>query len=355
MPDSRGDPEGRRLAKERAERLSEASRLARLLAAMLRRAGEEGEVCAQLIESIQVSERQALQRAHGWLDSRRAFKLKSGQPLSEGRSENVLYIDESGVAAPEPRLAESWFAIGAAAISPEDISAYEELANSIKRDFFGTTDITLHEPHMRRRRDHFFFDDDPARQRAFDDAIRQLIADVPAVFFGVGVRKTQFQQFIDAGQDPYLPADAYSLAITMLLERYIDYLANLPNRAVGRVTFESIGPREDALRQAAVVDLLLGGTQWISESAFRGMLHTGVLYAPKRGTDVTELADIVAREVYEWVSSGCTREPKYWEVVSGKFYRRGDGQMGKFGLKVFPDSDIRPLIQAHRRFAAPKR
>ena len=309
----------------------------------------------RVIEQIRVRERQELQRAHGWLDSRRAFKLKSGQPLSEGRSENVLYVDESGVAAPEPLLAESWFAIGAVAMFPEDVSTYEELANSIKRTFFGTTDITFHEPHMRRRRDHFFFDDDQRRQREFDEAIRQLIVDAPATFFGVGVRKTQFQQFIDAGQDPYLPADAYSLAITMLLERYVDYLAHLPGRAVGRVTFESIGPREDALRQAAVVDLLLHGTQWLSESAFQGMLHTGVLYAPKRGTEATELADIVAREVFEWVSSGCTREPKYWDVVSSKFYSRGDRQMGKFGLKVFPDSDIRSLIEAHRWRAPPKR
>ena len=322
---------------------------------MLRRAGEKDDVCAQLVEHIQARESQGLHRAHGRLDPRRAFKLRSGQPLSEGRFENVLFVDESGVAAPEPQLQDSWFAIGAVAVDRADISAYEDQANAVKVKFFGTADFTLHEPHMRQRRDQFFFDGDSARQRDFDEAIHQLIVDTPAVFFGVGVRKSQFGQFMDKGQDPYLPTDAYALAITMLLERYVDFLAHQPTRAVGRITFESIGPREDALRQAAVVDLLLYGTQWLSARAFSGMLHTGVHYAPKRGTDVTELADIVAREVYEWVRSGCEAESKYWGAVSSKFYRRGDGQMGKFGLKVFPDSDIRPLIQAHRQRAALKR
>ena len=31
-----------------------------------------------------------------------------------------------------------------------------------------------------------------------------------------------------------------------------------------------------------------------------------------------------------------------------KIYRRGDGRMGKFGAKVFPDSDIRDRVEAHR-------
>ncbi|MCY3958511.1 MAG: hypothetical protein OXG65_09470 [Chloroflexi bacterium] len=36
-----------------------------------------------------------------------------------------------------------------------------------------------------------------------------------------------------------------------------------------------------------------------------------------------ELADIVAREGYEWTRSGCTVEPKFWDVVSPRFYARG--------------------------------
>ena len=259
------------------------------------------------------------------------------------------------MAAPEPSKTASWFAIGAVAMPPEVADSYGSQANAIKQAFFGTADIAFHEPDMRSRRGFFDFKGDEAKRREFDAAIGQLISDTPAVFFGVGIRKTDFQRdFADAGLDPYLPTDAYSLAITMLLERYVDHLAHLPKRAVGRVRFESIGPREDAQRQAAVVELLLHGTQWISDSAFRGMLHTGVHYAPKRGTDPTELADIVSREIYEWLRGGCAWGPKYWELVSEKFYCRDDRQMGKFGLKVFPDSDIRDLVQKHRMRSGPK-
>ena len=66
-----------------------------------------------------------------------------------------------------------------------------------------------------------------------------------------------------------------------------------------------------------------------------------------------KLADIVAREVYEWTRSGCTVEPKFWDVVSPRFYARGDFSMGRFGLKIFPDRDIRSLVEAHRERFGP--
>jgi hypothetical protein len=61
-----------------------------------------------------------------------------------------------------------------------------------------------------------------------------------------------------------------------------------------------------------------------------------------------ELADMLARDLYEWVDSDCTAVPKWWRLFNRKVYCREDGRMGKFGIKVFPDSDIRERIEEHR-------
>ena len=59
-------------------------------------------------------------------------------------------------------------------------------------------------------------------------------------------------------------------------------------------------------------------------------------FQPKRGSDPTELADLLARDLYEWVRSGCQEPPKWWDRFRNKIYCRGDGALGKFGVKVFP-------------------
>ncbi len=187
------------------------------------------------------------------------------------------------------------------------------------------------------------------RQADFDQAVTELIQSANFLVFGIGIRKAGFEQeFVATGIDPYLPTDAYSVAITMLMERYLDYLSTSKVKRIGRVTFESQGPLEDAHHQIEFARLLLNGSQWVPDSAFRAWLETGCRFTPKQGSDPMELADMVSREVYEWIRGECLIDPIRWDLLSKKIYCRGDGQMGKFGVKVFPDSDIRSQIEAHR-------
>ena len=188
------------------------------------------------------------------------------------------------------------------------------------------------------------------KQREFDYAIDQLIDDTDFTVFGVGIRKNYFQQqFVDTGSDPYLPTDVYAVAIVLLMERYVDYMATAKSELIGRITLESQGPREDAYHQMEYARLLISGSQWVTPAAFRSWPETGLRFVPKRGSEPTELADVVSRDLYEWIRSGCTGNPTRWKYLSRKVYCRGDGQKGKFGVKVFPDHDIRNLIEAHRR------
>ena len=353
MTRRQGDPEGRRVFRRRAQLLAEAGRIATTLIRVLRgvRSPAASEA-ADLAARIAREERAALQRAGGRIEGRRRYKRGSGtgNPVRDQRPVNDLFVDESGVAHVSTSPGQGgWFALGGVAMTPEAVDDYIAAADALKMEFFGRTDITLHEPHMRRAAGHFSFGGRVARQRAFAVAVDELVVACSFTAFAVGIRKRPFSDEVSgAGTDLYLPPGVYSSSIHLLLERYVDFLASEPFEPIGRVTWEAQGPREDAEHQRDFVDALLGGTRRISESGFRRFLRPGVAFVPKSGSHPIELSDMLARDVFEWIRDDCGSEPPRWAIFGEKFYQRGDLMRGKFGLKVFPDADLRDQIEAHR-------
>lgn len=351
---STGDSEGRRLAQRRAGLLSEAGRVARVLEILLDRADYPSDPLSRLISNIGKQEATELQRGFGRIEPRTRFRVFGGHPLLAKLSTVLFFVDESGVSHIQPGSDTPYFALGAIAMTPNEAERYCKKSDQIKEEFFGRTGFQFHEPYMRRRTQSsnidYSFNGNSDKQHRFDVVIRQLIETTQFHAFGVVVRKEAFKdEFLETQIDPYLPTDCYSLAITLLFERCADALGVSFPRSIGRVQFESQGPREDAYHQLEFARLLLEGSQWVSEKAFRSLFETGLKFMPKQGSDPGELADFFARELFEWVSSDCRTPPKWWDVFNRKVYCREDGGQGKFGVKVFPDSDIRERIEAHRR------
>ena len=348
-----GDPDGRRIARRRAERLSEAARVAASLRVLVDRAGAGDEVDIGALERRLIRLEEAeLHRAYGRIEGRSRFRRRvgSGNPIREDRALNLLYLDESGTSHPAVKPgSQEFFALAAIAMSSDAERAYIEAADQLKRDFFGHAELTFHEPHIRQGDGRFSLGGLRERQNEFRARLGALVSAQAFTVFAVAIRKRAYEQeFIEQNLDPYLPHDAYALALHLLLERYLDFLAHHPDHPRGRLTLEAQGPKEDAEHQRAYVETLLEGTQWVSGSDFQKYLETGLRYEPKSGSRPTELADLVARDVFEWVRSGCTTIPTTWWSWGSKIYGRGDLRTGKYGLKVFPDSDIRGLIEAQR-------
>jgi hypothetical protein len=340
-----GDPDGRRVARRGSQLLAEAGRLARALELLLERAGEDRASAAALTKLISEAESSQLQRAVGHVESRRRFKggpVRSVAPPDRA----LLFIDESGRSTPS---ATDIFALGAVAITGAEAERYRIRANDLKDAFYGHHGLTFHEPHMRRHDGDYYFEGDTAKSAAFDDAVEKVVADTEFTVFGAVIRKSDFAKFIGADIDPYLLPDLYITALQMLLERYIDFRASSSvERTRSKIYIEAQGPREDAEHQRAFADALLHGTQWVPESAFQQWLETGVRFPTKIGSDPTELADMVSRDLYDWVERGCVGPIGRWSLVNDRIYCRGDRAHGKFGVKVFPDADIRDRIEAHR-------
>ena len=213
-------------------------------------------------------------------------------------------------------------------MTAESESNYIANANRIKEKFLGTTDTVFHEPQMRNRSGQFKFKDDSKVQGKFDEAIKALIKATEFVAFSAVIRKDEFKGGFFGS---YLPADNYALAITLLLEQFVEFLCQSEAPSMGRVIFESQLAHKDALHQAAHTYLLLNGTQSISDKTFRDCLEIGCHFHTKSGSSGTELADLVARECFEWVRSDCKEEPKFWNELKTKWFNQSEP-----GPRIFP-------------------
>jgi hypothetical protein len=341
-----GDTPGRRVARRTSQLLAEAGHVSRTLELLLERAGHPIEGARRLTAEIRDAEQTQALKAEGHVESRRRFK---GGPVRIPAAPDrwLLFVDESGKSFPS---ATDFFALGAVAMTGAEAERYRTRADELKERFWSHHGLTFHEPYMRHHDGDYYFEGDEARCAEFDEALEKLVRDTEFTVFGVGIRKRAFSEFLSKGSDPYLPFDVYAVAIQMLLERFVDFRAmNVGERTRTKVLLEAQGPREDAEHQRVYADVLLHGTQWVPESAFQQWLETGVRFPTKHGSDPMELADMVSRDIYEWLEAGCTGSPGRWGLMSDRTYSRGDRMQGKFGIKVFPDSDIREAIDTHRR------
>lgn len=313
------------------------------LAVLLERAGLDPAAALSLREDIANYERTLIQLSTGRIEPRKKHPRRDSKPTTEGRPRTVLHVDESG----KPQASgPDHFVLCGIALGEEAETAYANEARAIKEEFFKDPNLVFHEPMMRQRADRFNLNNDADRQQAFDDAVRTLLQRIPFTLFGTIVNKAAYREaFLSENVDAYLPEATYTLAMHMLLERFVDYLAHEPVNRLGRVIFESIGDREDAEHQRDYAELHLTGTRYVPESSFRLWLESGCLFSPKRPNVPLEIADLASRDLFEWARR--QGDPKFWEVLEPKIYAREDGLRGKFGLKVFPDLD-RESTETHR-------
>ena len=239
MPDTSnlpvGDPDGRRLARQRASKVAHAARILELARFILRDSGFERSALDDLITELTGIEAAELQRAHGKVGSRKRFKHGSSHPLLDSRSTIFLFIDESGKDDVGSQSMENVFALGAISIDDEDSREYVTRADDLKQKYFGRTTVNFHEPHIRNRDREYYFQGDVPTQDAFQSEHSELMQSVNFQIFGAAIRKQEFVSgFVDQRPDPYLPVDIYWLAIAMLLERFTDFvLPGSSQRTVG--------------------------------------------------------------------------------------------------------------------------
>lgn len=267
-----GDPDGIRILDRKKAALAEASRLVALAKLRLKSAEIASADFDSLLNELAAVEKLETGKGSSTVPGRKNYRRKAGK---RRKSSSVLgptlFVDEAGrsegIAA--ARSDES-FALGAVSMTSEAVDDYIQAADDIKLAFFGDNTVTLHEPDMSRRTQPFHFSGDLSKALEFDQAIRALVAESDFTAFAVGVRKGALSaEFSGQRPDPYLPASVYDLAIHLLVERYVDYLAYHPDRPRAAIVMESQEAKPDALHQLTVSETVAYGTQWVDPRAFQ--------------------------------------------------------------------------------------
>ena len=352
--ESASDP----LVQRRTTALREASRLVSLAEFQLRAAEITGIDFHSLRGSLAVAEQSITGSDPGQVQGRRRYRAKRGRARRQSpATELCLFIDESGSWLPPTETdGDDWFALGAVAMTRRAINRYMTTADEIKMAFFGDPCITFHEPQMRRGELKFDFVGDTSKTQQFAAAVDLLVSEAEFTAFGVGIRKRELMARAGDGLlDLHLPADPYALALHLLLERFIDFLAYHPDRPRASIVMESQQARQNAMHQVTVAQTIVQGTEYVAPQGFQRFLIPGVEFVGKQGTHPTELADMLARDVFEWIRSDCRHDPPRWALFQDKFYKRENLRRGKFGLKVFPDSDIAAEVEDNRNRARDSR
>lgn len=320
----------------------------------MRRADLDDSVLDSASKAMVVSMNELETKVFGRIEPRKGSK-PSPHPKTENRRRVTIYLDESGTSGDPVTV--PVFTLAGVAVDPETAGDYIRRADDVKERHFGKSNFTFHEPNMRRsERDNkqgvdYSFNNNPALRMAFISDFRKLISETPFDLFGVAIRRKQYTEMFGDRPNPYLPAGEYETAIMMLMERYARYIGDMEKRSLAKICFESIGAREDAQRQFLFADLLVHGTEFVSQKHFRSWLDCGCEFETKSGSSIAEIADLAARDLFERTRSDFLMNPPFWDILLPRFWSAGDLLRGQSGFKVFPDYDIRELVMAERERA----
>ena len=267
-----------------------------------------------------------------------------------------LFVDESGPADDvrnwESEKKNDFFTLGGIAISDDAREQYQERANQLKEKFFkGGPNVILHAFELRKAMEG------PEEQGGkfalntgkswseLEQALEELVEQTEFTAFGIIIQKwVFFQEFTDPGKDPFLPRETYDLALHLLLERFVSFLASAPDAPIGSIALEYQGPEQNARHQLSIAETIAYGTRWVSPEPLQRDIRPGVEFLRKQPSHPLELSDVLANFLYRLARDEFGQLPrlrrgsstKLWGAFCRKFYQEGDLRQGKFGLKVFP-------------------
>ncbi len=273
------DPQGKRMARARAARAEEALQL--LTLAQSRVEFLEHDQLRTALDNLRRDLRRCFEadesRGGGHLDPRRKYKGRSQHlALEHRRGVITLHLDESG--KPERDLEQPHFVLAGVAMDNETADGYIEAANALKQKYGLAPSLCLHAPQIEKGVDDFAFGDNLVTQSEFRRELDCIVESTDFRLLGTVIRKDKLAELLLEGTEyPNLPAGLYEIALTFVAERFVDMLhADQTLKPCGRLVFESIGNLEDALHQRAFADLLIHGSEFVSDGCFRGWLRQAV-------------------------------------------------------------------------------
>lgn len=190
---------------------------------------------------------------------------------------------------------------------------------------FGHDIVVLHEHEIRKQKPPFVFLKSQDKRNAFMDGLNRLIEDAEFTIIAAAIQKEQLARRYA------VPANPYEMALTFCMERAYAFLRDLHQHArTTHIVVERRGRREDDELELAFRRIRDGANRWGAMPGFE------IVFADKRTNSAgLQLADLTARPIGRHVLDPA-QPNRAWNLIETKLRRNSAGEVGGWGLKVFP-------------------
>ena len=199
----------------------------------------------------------------------------------------------------------------------------------LKKYFFGTTQIVLHDRDIKKHQKGFEPLSDKKTEQAFWNHISSIVdkTDFKIVSSVIDKRK-------HTNRYGFIAEDPYPLALTFVLERTVIETEN--KNAITQVFIEGRGKKENAIICDRYSRLLNAGTPYVSKQRFNERLTPSMEIRRKHDYEIgIELADLCAYPIAKHILDS-NSDGAFYEHISKKIRANNRGAVKGYGIKVFP-------------------
>ena len=191
--------------------------------------------------------------------------------------------------------------------------------------YFGHDIVVLHEHEIRKQKPPFSFLQNRERRSTFMDRLTRLIEKSEFSIVAAVIDKLRLTEAYGR------PTNPYELALCFCMERASAFLRDRgQERKTTHIVVERRGRREDDELELAFRRTRDGVNQWGKMPGFE------IVFANKTTNSAgLQIVDLTARPIGRHVLNA-SQPNRAWEIIEPKLRRSPRGQVGGWGLKVFP-------------------
>ena len=241
-----------------------------------------------------------------------------------------MYIDESGSDSINDE--EIWYVLAGVIVSEVDWKEINSKVDKLKRELFPSGNIEKIELHAHaiRKKKGILSQFDYERVKEILRKLYELIQSLPVTIIAVAINK---QELIlnNSNREPL--TDAW----TFLIERFDKFVEKTFTRD-GRVNLGLL-VKDERMNSADnyVRDLLKSfGLHGTGFQSIRNVIEDPV-FSPSHLNNIIQLADAVAYCVFRRIKND-GEFVSYFKTIKDNFDKRPDGEILKYGLKIFPET-----------------
>jgi len=239
-----------------------------------------------------------------------------------------LFLDESGdhgLSSLDPNF--PVFVLCGILISDTKYIQLRDAINSLKNKIWGNKEVIFHSSDIRKCEKEFKVLFNLDIKKIFYDELDKIIVDSDYTVISVAINKAEYIKTYGK-----LNNDVYELSFSLLIERMVFYLDDIPVNKRVQLVIEKRGRTEDRKLTKHYDKLMSNGTGFVSSDRLK---HLGLrinFRSKAQNINGLQMADLVAYPIARYVIDKSRANPAY-DLIDKKIYRK---KGIKYGLKIFP-------------------